>query len=78
MNRRLRSVVILILSVVLLAVLILYFYQRVTYSNEKEYLNEKLERTNLYFYQVQVESPLRTLLNYVTTQPAEEVDWEEN
>jgi hypothetical protein len=76
LHRRLSSIVIFILYVSLLVFLILYFSQRVTYSNEKEYLNEKLEHTNMYFYQIQVESPLRTLLNYLTIRPAEEVDWE--
>ncbi|PAV28208.1 hypothetical protein CIL05_17740 [Virgibacillus profundi] len=77
LNRRLSSIVILILSVALLVVSILYFSQRVTYSNEKEYLTEELDNTKMHFYQIQVEDPLRSLLNYLTIRPAEEVDWEE-
>jgi hypothetical protein len=77
LNRRLSLIVILILSAALLIVSILYFSQRVTYSNEEERLTEKLDHTNKYFYQTQVESPLRTLLNYLSIKPAKEVDSEE-
>jgi hypothetical protein len=75
-NKRFSSIV-LILSVSLLFVSILYFSQQVRYSNEKEYLTKELDNTNMHSYQVQVEDPLRFLLNYLTVRPAEEVEWEE-
>lgn len=76
-NMRLSSIIIVILSVVLVIVSILYSTQRITYSNEKELLNEEIDNTNKELYKLQIESPLRVLLNFLTIRPAKEVDWDE-
>ncbi|SET64882.1 hypothetical protein SAMN05216389_11868 [Oceanobacillus limi] len=72
-DRRLSPIIIGVLSILLLIVSILYFAERGKYANAKE----KLDSTNMYLYQIEVESPLRGFLNYLGVQQVEDVDWEE-
>ncbi|MFD2046144.1 hypothetical protein ACFSTA_11825 [Ornithinibacillus salinisoli] len=72
-DRRLSPIIIWILSIILLVISILYFAEREKYANEKE----KLDNKNMYFYQLEVESPLRGFLIYFGLREAEEVDWDE-
>ncbi|WP_047985577.1 hypothetical protein [Ornithinibacillus californiensis] len=59
-------ITILVLSIITLVILNLYLAKK-----------EELDQSNMYLYELEVESPLRVLLNYLGIRPAESVEWEE-
>jgi hypothetical protein len=59
-------ITILVLSIIILVISNLYLAKK-----------EELDQSNMYIYELEVEGPLRVLLNYLGLRPVDSVDWEE-
>jgi hypothetical protein len=59
-------ITILVLSIIILVILNLYLAKK-----------EELDQSNMYLYELEVEGPLRVLLNYLGLRPVDSVDWKE-
>lgn len=65
--------IIFIFSLVILIISCLYLTERNKYVNERE----KLEKVNMYLYELEVKNPLVVISFFLGQQPVESVNWDE-
>lgn len=72
-KRNKSGIIICIFSLVILIISILYLAERNKYVNEKE----KLEKVNMYVYDLEVKSPFAVISYFLGQRPVESVNWDE-